>query len=266
MKKFQKFNELSKGNKAFRIVNLVIAVLMLAASIVALVLNLKPDRHRELVTIGVLILTILPYILELIIRKRIANTILFAYQLYIIVAGVVGAVYDIYYEVFWFDRVVHTLMGYVAAMLGIFIISRVTKYEKLNVLTVVLFCFFFSLAVELVWELFEWFSDNFLGQTAQGGAFPGDVPLVTDTMEDILCNFSGAVIFCLHFIIGKFSKASLGIKSIESQLAGGQCQRKFLNGNEIIEERTQNEKEEPEQEVVSEEKPKQRPSKKKDIK
>lgn len=232
MKKFQKFSDLTKGNKVFRIINLFLSLCMLVASIVALILNLYPDRHRTLVTVAMIVLTILPYIIELIMRKRFSNTILFAYLLYMIVAGIIGAVYDVYYQVFWYDRVVHTLMGYVATMLGLFVLSKLTDYKKLSVLAVIVFCFTFSLAVEFIWELFEWFSDLFLGQTAQGGAFPGDIPLVTDTMEDLLCNFSGTIIFLIHFIIGKISKVSLGIKSIELQLAGGECQSNFLKTKE----------------------------------
>ncbi len=227
MKKFEKFKNLSKGNRVLRIINLTIGVAMLATCIVALILNLKPDRHREIPTIGLIIATIAPYLLELILRRRLSNTLLFAYQIYMIVAGIVGAVFDLYYEVFWYDLFVHTIMGYIAAMLGIFVISKCTTYKKLNVLSVILFCFTFSLAVELVWELLEWFSDIFLGQTAQGGAYPGDIPLVTDTMQDILCNFSGTILFITHFVIGKFAKVSLGIKSIENQLAGGDCLKTF---------------------------------------
>ena len=238
MKKFQRFSELSKGNRVFRIINLVLSLLMLASCIVALVLNLYPDRHRTLVTVVMIVLSILPYFIELVMRKRFSNAILFAFLLYMTVAGVVGAVYDVYFQVSWFDNIVHILMGYVAAMLGVFIISRLADYKNLNVLAVVVFCFVFSLAVECVWELLEWFADNVLGQTAQGGAFPGDIPLVTDTMQDILCNFSGAIAFCLHFIVGKFSKVSFGIKSIENQLAGGECRRAFTKEKqENIEEK-----------------------------
>lgn len=245
MKKFEKFNQLSKGNRIFRIVNIILALLMLASCVVALAINFKPDRHRELPTAGMIIATVAPFIIELFIRKRIPNTLLFAYQVYMIIAGIVGAVYDIYYEVYWYDMFVHTLMGFIAAMLGIFVLSKCTDYKKLNVLTVVLFCFTFSLAVELVWELLEWFCDLYLGQTAQGGVFPGDVPLVTDTMQDILCNFSGTVLFILYFIIGKFSKVSFGVKSIENQLTGGECLKKMpkqTEENSLLEEDINQEK------------------------
>lgn len=230
MKKFQKFSKLSKGNKAFRIVNDVLAVAMIAICIVMLVIfGKKGDpNNRLLVTVAVLVVTILPYIIEQIMRRRFSNVFLFGFLSYMVVAGIIGSVFNVYYTEFWYDRFVHTLMGFIFAMVGLIIVSKLTYYKKLSVSAVIFFVFTFSLAVECVWELFEWFTDLYLGQTAQGGAFPGDIPLVTDTMEDILCNFSGAILFCVYFVIGKFSKVSLGINSIELQLAGGQCERKFL--------------------------------------
>lgn len=245
MKKFQKFSELSKGNRAFRIVNDILAVAMIAICVVMLVIfGKKGDpNNRLLVTIAVLVVTIIPYIIEQIMRRRFSNVFLFGFLSYMVVAGIIGSVFNVYYTEFWYDRFVHTLMGFIFAMVGLIIVSKLTDYKKLSVSAVIFFVFTFSLAVECVWELFEWFTDLYLGQTAQGGAFPGDIPLVTDTMEDILCNFSGAILFCIYFVIGKFSKVSLGIKSIELQLAGGQCERKFFKKKETIEMQSEEKKE-----------------------
>ena len=83
----------------------------------------------------------------------------------------------------------------------------------------IFFCLCFSLAIEVLWEIFEWGADNLFNQTMQGEKLPGvNQPLVGDTMLDLVCNTTGAAIFFFHFLIGKFSKKSLGINFIEKQL------------------------------------------------
>ena len=110
-------------------------------------------------------------------------------------------------------------MGYLVAMCGIFVISRLGEYKKFNVVLVALFCVCFSLAIEVLWEIFEWAADSLFGQTMQGEKLPGvNQPLVGDTMLDLVCNTTGAVVFFFHFVLGKTIKRSLGINFIEKQL------------------------------------------------
>ena len=93
-----------------------------------------------------------------------------------------------------------------------------------------MFCLFCTLAIELVWEMSEWFGDLFLGQTAQGEPVPGyKVPFVTDTDLDMLCNLIGGIIFSIQFAIGKYTKYSLGINYIEIEL----CPKKKDENEEI---------------------------------
>ena len=64
----------------------------------------------------------------------------------------------------------------------------------------------------------EWFSDVVMGMDAQGVPPEGfDVPFVTDTNSDMLCNLCGGLVFFAHYLIGKYSKCSLGIKYYEKE-------------------------------------------------
>lgn len=216
-----KFKELKKGDQIFRIINVVFMVLQFLACIGMGIyyLTIGDPENRVFSCFGIAVLVILPYLAELIFRFRLPGLIFFGYQIYVLFAGVIGSVFNVYYLASWYDLIIHTLAGYVFALLGIFVVSRLENYSKLNKWTIVIFCFCLSMACELIWELLEWFVDNCLGQTAQGPIAEGhNAPLVTDTMVDILCNFCGAIVFSVQYIIGKSTKATLGTKFFEKQL------------------------------------------------
>ncbi len=213
----------SKRNEhIFRIVNYVLMILCCLTCVgIGIYYAVAGDiNQRMMVSFGCAIVILLPMILDIIlihtIKRSIPNGLLLVISLYFILAAIVGAALNIYYTVDCYDIIVHIIMGYFVALLGIFIMSCITDYYKANVVVIALFCFFFDLAVELVWELGEWAFDSWFGGSAQGEVVEGyTAPLVTDTMEDILCNFSGAALFLIHFLVGRLTKCSLGIKQIE---------------------------------------------------
>ena len=216
-----KFSELEKKEKIFRVINLVFMTLIFLACMgCAIYHGLTGNRENRLLTsIMTGLVTILPFVIELIIRRRFYNMVFFLYLFYVFVAGLIGSVFNVYYYVGWFDIFVHCVAGYVFALVGLLVLSLIDDYKKYNIWTIVIFCFAFTLATELVWELIEWAGDNLFGQFAQGYPPEGfDVPLVTDTMQDILCNFAGGVVFVIHYLIEKLSKHSLGINFIEREL------------------------------------------------
>ena len=215
------FKSLARKDKIFRITNLTIMFSFLLATIGLLIyfLSTGDKNHRLFSCIGMIVVFLIPFLYEVIFRRRIKNLITFYYLLYSVVAGFIGSVLSVYDLVWWYDILVHILAGYTFCFLGIIILSRLEKYNMLKPITIILFCFFCTLAVELVWELMEWFADSFLGQNAQGGVVPGyNAPLVTDTDLDMLCNLTGGIVFVVQFLIGKYTKYSLGVNFFEREL------------------------------------------------
>lgn len=217
----------SKDQRILRIINLVfMAIQALFCVGLAIYYSQTGDpNNRLLASIMMAVVSLIPFAIELIFRFRFPGLMFLFYQIYLLFAGTIGSALNVYYIVSVYDIIIHCLAGYVFALLGIFVLSKTTKYSKQTILFVALFCFLFSMACELIWELIEWTSDNLLGQTAQG--LPIDeygVPLVTDTMQDMLCNFAGGIVFVLHYVIGKIlakkDKCSLGINFYERDLAG----------------------------------------------
>ncbi len=221
--KYKKFKELTKNQKIFRIINLS---LMLAIFITCIALIIyyamgnDPDGKRLSGTIVILVACIIPFMLELIFRFRFNSVIFLGYEIYLAVAGLFGSAFNGYALIPWFDSPVHVLMGYIMAMLGIFVIARLGNYKSFNPWLVAVFCVCFSLAVEVVWEISEWLIDRVCGSTMQGTPVePDGVPLLWDTIKDLMCNTCGAMLFFLHFVLGKKTKVNLGILAIETELS-----------------------------------------------
>ena len=244
MGKWIKFRELSKNDKIFRVINLLIMLAQFVACLIFGFYYIAVGRDDRLfASFGIGILVLAPLLIEYIFRHRFSNVVFLCTEFYILLAGFMGCVLDLYNLTNWFDIVVHILAGYVFALLGIFVIARLNKYSSLNIWTVIVFCFCFTMACELIWELLEWFADNCLGQTSQGDFVEGyNAPLVTDTMIDILCNFGGGIVFCLHYLLGKYCPHSLGIRFFEKELAKGETIERPYNKNVLLLDASKNEK------------------------
>lgn len=215
------FASLKKQEKALRCVNLVLMIGFFFASMAIMILSMTRGDYGRLFMSSIVmqVLFALPLLLELIIGRRISNIVTFCYTIYVVLAGFVGSLLSVYYSFSAYDKIVHVLFGYIFSMPAIFLISLCQDYKKFKPITVALFCLFFSLSLELLWEILEFGIDRLLGQTMQGMPIEGyGVPIVTDTITDMICNTSGALIFFIQYLIGKKTKLGLGIKQIENEL------------------------------------------------
>ncbi len=218
------FKTLSNKERSFRIANisicLVMCVFCVAMSIYYGCVYNWNNRLGSAVSMSFVCL--IPVVFELITRKRLSNTVYLSVNLFIFFSGVIGAVLNVYYLVSFYDIIIHIVMGYAIALLGLFMLCRLQDHNKMRVITVAVFCLFFSLGMELLWEILERFMDLYLGQTSQGIPVSGEnAPLVTDTIIDLVCNLSGALVFFAHYLIDKYTKFNLGIEAIEKDFSKG---------------------------------------------
>lgn len=213
-----KFRELERKTRIFRVLNLslnLIIILFLVGLVIYYLLANNPN-NRAYASIGVIGFSLFPLLFELITKRRIPNTLFLFVLIYIIFAGVIGSALSFYTTYWWFDIVIHSFMGYFAAVIGLFLLCFFDDERKMSIISIALFCLSFSLLIEGVWELFEFGVDLVLpSMEMQGINFQGqNFPLVTDTMVDIFCNFCGALIFFIHLLIAKAGKRSLGINAM----------------------------------------------------
>ncbi|MBN1470881.1 MAG: hypothetical protein JW925_03805 [Syntrophaceae bacterium] len=154
-------------------------------ALVTLVLTFLPDymEHKNIH---------LPHILEIII-------VIFIY------AGIYLSVrFELYYLVFWWDDVLHTLSGVIIGFIGFIVIYKINgKYcMDISPLLVAVFAFTFAMTMGVIWEIFEFAMDAFFAITMQSWDLPQDSTLMgqpfqgsglRDTMTDLIVNSVGSL-------------------------------------------------------------------------
>lgn len=200
-----------------RLANIVVcaAVFVLLWVMFALVsAGVVPDPYdRRFSYVVTSLLMLAPWLIELIFGIRLSDFVLTFGVAYALVAGVVCSSFALYKIVPNFDKVVHFAFGYVGSLVGLLIVCKLANIRELRPVFVAVVCFAVSMACGAVWEIMEFVTDLLFAQTAQGmpvetvtGEFvtPRD-----DTMLDIVCNFGGALVYLIHYVIHRATGRSL---------------------------------------------------------
>lgn len=110
---------------------------------------------------------------------------------FIFVTLFLGSLNDFYEKFWWWDALLHLQSGFLLGMLGFTLIyllnTGAPKKLTLSPFFVAFFAVCFSLAVSVVWEIYEFAADSFFGFTMQRSGLP-------DTMMDLIVNTVGALI------------------------------------------------------------------------
>ena len=214
-----------------------------AISIVYLVLRLSvilvifdQIRSRDYENIFLCVLTLILFLVPSFVEKKINIVIPDTFEtiilLFIYSAEILGEI-QAYYILFpYWDTILHTLNGFLAAAIGFSLIDILNKNDKfaisLSPAFVALVAFCFSMTIGVIWEFFEFGADQLLGMDMQKDTYLNhfqsvllnpdnrNIPIkvnieniavngepwkayidlgLIDTMMDLLVNFIGASVF-----------------------------------------------------------------------
>ncbi|MHB8127427.1 MAG: hypothetical protein ACYDEX_00310 [Mobilitalea sp.] len=214
-----------------------IVYLLLRLSVIFVIVD--QIRNGDYENIFLCVLTLFLFLVPSFIEKRIhidiPDTLETIILLFIFSAEILGEI-KAYYIVFpYWDTLLHTLNGFLAAALGLSLIDILNKNDKfaisLSPVFVALVAFCFSMTIGVIWELFEFgMMDSFLGFDMQKDTYltsfqsvllnpdGHNVPIkvhidnltingepwkayidlgLVDTMMDLVVNFIGATIFSI---------------------------------------------------------------------
>ncbi len=101
---------------------------------------------------------------------------------------VMGGVMGYYDDVWWWDHLTHSISAALISILGFTVLLTITRLSKSlyippKVIPVMILVFI--LATGVIWEVFEFFSDQLLGTNMQYG--------LHDTVYDMIYNIYGAL-------------------------------------------------------------------------
>ena len=209
--------------------------------IVMMVLQLL-NRNYENVFLCVLTLVLLvaPSFVQVTFKVELPTTLEIIILVFIFAAEILGEISEFYLMFPFWDTVLHTLNGFLAAAIGFSLVDLLNRSEKmvfnLSPLFTAIVAFCFSMTIGVLWEFFEFSMDWFFGMDMQkdwivpainsvklnptGANVPIHVDVqslvvngetwnlggyldigIVDTMKDLIVNFIGAVVFSVIGIL-----------------------------------------------------------------
>lgn len=226
-----------------------------------------------------LLLMLIPSFVQVTFKVELPTTLEIIVLLFIFAAEILGEINEFYIIIPFWDIILHTLNGFLAAAIGFSLVDLLNRHEKLAFklsplfMAIVSFCF--SMTIGVIWEFFEFGMDQIFKLDMQkdtivnaissvmldpkGGNVPmyinniNDVSVngkslglggyldigLIDTMGDLVVNFIGAVIFS---VLGYLYVKSKGKSPVAGRfiLRKKKKDRDFLK---MVEEENENEKE-----------------------
>lgn len=230
----EEYGQLKRGHKVNLVlwwILVVMTALVFFSGVASVVMFLIDDSLASLETtlnqLLMSVLALLCFFAFVIFRKRfklhIPSYLLVVIYLFIFAHFILGEVYRVYDSSILFDKILHTTGGVVIACIGISVAYALSdsgsSRVRLSPFFVVLFAFCFALAIEYVWELFEYgvdriinanmqrWKDSIIGYDEAGNAITS-VPWgsgLNDSMQDMIVNIIGAFSVCLifYFVLSK---------------------------------------------------------------
>jgi len=135
--------------------------------------------------------------------------------LFVMAALIFGEIFDFYYKFAAWDTILHTLSGFVIAMVAFIIVKQLNEDMDIRVTLspffTALFAVCFSMAIAVVWEIFEYVMDMSFGTNMQKSG-------LVDTMEDLIVATIGALIVgLLGYLYLKHGNNNMVGRMIEKQ-------------------------------------------------
>lgn len=223
--------------------------------IVMLILQLLNRNYENVFLCALtLLLLIMPSLVQVTFKVELPTTLEIFILVFIFAAEILGEISEFYLVFPFWDTVLHTINGFLAAAIGFSMVDLLNRSEKimfsLSPLFMAIVAFCFSMTIGVIWEFFEFGMDMLLGYDMQkdtvihtirsvtldpaGRNVPYMISNITeaavngrdlgvggyldigliDTMQDLIVNFVGATIFSFF---GYFYVKKRGENSVISQ-------------------------------------------------
>lgn len=204
--------------------------------IIMLVLQLLNRNYENaFLCVLTLLLLVMPSLIQITFRVELPTTLEIIILVFIFAAEILGEISEFYLMFPFWDTVLHTLNGFLAAAIGFSMVDLLNRSERtkfnLSPLFMAIVAFCFSMTIGVVWEFFEFGMDQIAGYDMQKDTVLHTIRSVTldpegrnvpyvisgitetavngqelgvggyldigliDTMRDLIVNFIGALIF-----------------------------------------------------------------------
>lgn len=124
----------------------------------------KGQYSRLPIAVATLFLLLLPVVSQRIFHFRI-NLPVYMVMLFYGLGPMLGQCYNLYYDLCWWDKLLHTLGGVMFALVGLELFRALVDGDHAVMAAVFALCF--SMAISMLWEFCEFGADTFLGMDMQ---------------------------------------------------------------------------------------------------
>lgn len=176
---------------------LIYSILRLLVILVAIDQLRNQNFENLFLCLLTLVLFLVPSFIEKRIHIDIPDTLEVIILLFIFSAEILGEIQEYYILFPYWDTILHTINGFLAAAIGFSLIDILNKNDKfaisLSPVFVALVAFCFSMTIGVLWEFFEFGMDQLLGYDMQKDTY-------VQTFNTVLLNPEGANV-PVHFNI-----------------------------------------------------------------
>lgn len=156
-----------ESKRSSLVVYSVLRVLVIISMILQL---LRGDIHNAILCLTALVLLFLPLFIQRNFKITLPNTLEIIIFLFIFSAQILGEIQNFYGRIPFWDTLLHTLNGFLAAAVGFSLIHLLNENSKkisLSPMYLCLVAFCFSMTIGVLWEFFEFGVDRVLNQDMQ---------------------------------------------------------------------------------------------------
>ncbi len=151
-------------DKTIRQTALYLALLFCLFTIVFFIV--KKEYDKSFMALISILYVFIPTIAQKLFKFRISPWLYVSIIVYAI-CPLLGFSYNFYYNLAWWDDILHAFAGVIFAMLGAYLPKVMTKDGEPSVALCAFSAFFFSVAIAGLWELVEFSMDSFFGTDMQ---------------------------------------------------------------------------------------------------
>ncbi|MCM3568916.1 hypothetical protein [Neobacillus mesonae] len=148
---------------------------------------------KSTVAIGGIVCGAIPLLLALFTKLQFNLPIVVSYLIFLIGSQYLGSIQG-WYGLGWWDTFVHFISGGIISFTGIALYERLIfrhAGDAISAWFVFLFTFSFAALGGVLWEIYEFSCDQFLGMSLQGGGNK-------DTMTDLIADTGGGLVIAIY--------------------------------------------------------------------
>ena len=186
----------------------VSVIFAIVTAILLITINGFYTNFKLLMLACYIALNFVPYLIRWIFKVKFPSYINCLYWLFIALTTLAGTIYGVYDLIPYYDVAIHFFSGVLVGGFAQYILDKNPSTKNMNLALKVLFIIGFACMIGVIWELWEYFTDELLSLNSQRHTSPDGIEYVghnaiSNTIYDLFADLLGGVVFGVSYMIVK---------------------------------------------------------------